>query len=161
MRLTDEQRLDWLQLIRTDNIGPRTFHALIKYYGSAQAALAALPDWARRGGAIGPLRICPREVAERELEESRRLGIALVALGEAEYPMRLRMIADPPPLIGVRGRVAALVEPMVAVVGSRNASGAGIKFAERIARDLAAEGFIVASGLARGIDAAAHRASLA
>jgi len=161
VRLSDEQRLDWLRLVRSKNVGPRTFRTLVNYYGGARAALDALPDWARRGGATGPVRICTREEAEREIETSRRLGVTLVAMGEAEYPTRLRMIDDPPPLIGVRGKAAALQAPMVAVVGSRNASAAGVKFTQRIARELGEQGFVVVSGLARGIDAAAHRSSLA
>jgi DNA processing protein len=107
-----------------------------------------------------PARVCPRAEAEREIAGSRRLGIALVALGEPEYPNRLRMIDDPPPLLGVRGRVETLAQPMVGVVGSRNASAAGVKFAERISRDLGDAGYVVVSGLARGIDGAAHRATL-
>jgi DNA processing protein len=161
VRLTDEQRLDWLRLIRSDNIGPRTFRSLINHCGGARAALDALPDLARRGGASKPARIFPREDAERELAGSKKLGIALIALGEPDYPARLRMIDDPPPLLGVRGKKSVLASNMIAVVGSRNASGAGTKFAERIARDLGDAGFIVVSGLARGIDAAAHRSSLA
>src|SRR3954452_18972275 len=96
MRLTDEQRLDWLRLIRSDNVGPRTFRSLINHCGSARAALDALPDLARRGGAAKPIRVYPRAEAEREIEGSRRLGIALIALGEPDYPARLRMIDDPP-----------------------------------------------------------------
>lgn len=160
MRLTDEQRLDWLRLIRSDNVGPRTFRSLINHYGGARAALEALPELARRGGASEPARICPRDRAERELAASARLGIALVALGEPDYPARLRMIDDAPPLLGVRGQLIAMAANMIAVVGSRNASAAGVKFAERIARELGEAGFVVVSGLARGIDAAAHRASL-
>jgi DNA processing protein len=160
VQLTDEQRLDWLRLIRSDNVGPRTFRTLINHYGGARAALEALPGLAQRGGARQPSRVCPREDAEREIEASRRLGIALVALGEDGYPERLQAIDDAPPLLAVRGSQAALGRPMVALVGSRNASGAGIKFAERIARELGEAGFMVVSGLARGIDAAAHRATL-
>jgi DNA processing protein len=160
VRLTDAQRLDWLRLIRSENIGPRTFRTLINHCGSAQAALDALPDLARRGGASKPARVCSREDAERELEASRRLGVALVALGESDYPARLRMIDDAPPLLGVRGQIKVLASNMVALVGSRNASAAGVKFAERIAYELGGAGFVIASGLARGIDAAAHRASL-
>jgi DNA processing protein len=161
LRLTDEQRLDWLRLIRSDNVGPRTFRMLVNQYGGARPALAALPDLARRGGALKPARIATREQAERELAASQRLGIALIALGEPDYPPRLRMIDDAPPLLGVRGKVDILLAPMVALVGSRNASAAGAKFAERIARELGSAGFVIVSGLARGIDAAAHRASLA
>ena len=161
VRLTDEQRLDWLRLIRSKNIGPRTFRALLHRYGGARAALDALPDLARRGGASATTGICSREAAEQEIASARRLGIAMIALGEPDYPLRLRMIDDPPPLIGVRGQVSALARPAVALVGSRNASAAGIKFASTLAREIGGAGFVIASGLARGIDAAAHRATLA
>jgi DNA processing protein len=160
VRLTDEQRLDWLRLIRSDNVGPRTFRTLINHYGSARAALAALPELARRGGAKGPARIYPRDQAGRELESAQALGVAFIALGEADYPHRLQMIDDAPPLLAVRGELAVLARPTVALVGARNASAAGVKFAERLARDLGEAGFAIASGLARGIDAGAHRASL-
>ena len=161
VRLSDDQRLDWLRLIRSDNVGPRTFRALVNHYGGARRALAALPDLARRGGASGPARICSRQDAERELAAAKSLGVALVALGEPDYPRRLQMIDDAPPLLAVRGNAAVFGLPMVAIVGARNASAAGIRFAERLARDLGAAGFAIASGLARGVDAAAHRGSLA
>src|SRR6476661_8454583 len=161
VRLTDDQRVDWLRLIRSDNVGPRTFRALVNHYGGAHRALAALPDLARRGGASGPARVCSRQEAERELAAARSLGVALVALGEPDYPRRLMMIDDAPPLLAVRGNPAVFGLPVVAIVGARNASAAGIRFAERLARDLGAAGFAVASGLARGVDAAAHRGSLA
>jgi len=161
VRLTEEQRLDWLRLIRTDNIGPRTFRELINHYGGARAALAALPALARRGGAMAPARICSLEDAQTELKAARARGIELVALGEPDYPPRLQMIDDAPPLLAVRGELAVLARPLVAIVGSRNASAAGVKFAERLARDLGLAGFGTVSGLARGIDAAVHRASVA
>jgi len=160
-RLTDEQRLNWLRLIRSENVGPRTFRALINHYVDAGAALAALPDLARRGGAAGPARICSREDAEREMEAAHALGVTFVALGEPAYPPRLATIEDAPPLITVRGQRAALAMPLVAIVGARNASAAGLKFVDRLARDLGEAGLGIASGLARGIDAAAHRATLA
>jgi DNA processing protein len=159
-RLTDEQRIDWLRLIRSANVGPRTFGALVRHYGGARGALAALPGLARRGGARGAGRICAREEAEREIKAARAMGVAFVALGEPGYPSRLAMIDDAPPLLAVRGNLAALERPMIALVGARNASGAGIKLAGRLAHDLGAAGLVVVSGLARGIDAAAHRASL-
>jgi DNA processing protein len=159
VRLTDEQRLDWLQLIRSDNVGPRTFRALINHYGGARAALNAVPDLARRGGGA-TARIYPRGDAERELKAAASLGVSLIALGEPDYPARLKMIDDAPPLIAVRGQRDAFARSWVAIVGARNASAAGVKFAERLARDLGEAGFGVVSGLARGIDAAAHRATL-
>lgn len=159
--LTDKQRLDWLRLIRSDNVGPRTFRALVDHYGSPSAAIEALPSLARRGGAGRPGKICTREQAEQEIETARAFDASFVALGEPGYPHRLRMIDDAPPLLAVRGHVACLDRPTIAIVGSRNASAAGAKFAQHLARELGEAGFIIASGLARGIDAAAHRASLA
>jgi DNA processing protein len=123
--------------------------------------LAALPSLARRGGASGAVEICSREEAMREIAVAQKLGVTFVALGEPDYPPRLQMIDDAPPLLTIRGNIAALAMPMVAIVGSRNASGAGLKFTQRIARELGEAGFAVVSGLARGIDAAAHAASLA
>jgi len=158
--LSDEQRLDWLRLIRSQNVGPRTFRALINHFGGARAALAALPGLARRGGAGAATQICSRAEAEREIAAAHKLGVTFVAMGEPDYPHRLQMIDDAPPLIAVRGHIPVLSRPMVAIVGSRNASGAGIKFTQRIARELGEAGFVTVSGLARGIDAAAHQASL-
>ena len=160
IHLTDEQRLDWLRLIRSQNVGPRTFRALINHFGGARAALEAMPSLARRGGGAAP-QIFPREAAEREIDAAQDLGVAFVAIGEAGYPQRLQMIDDAPPLIAVRGHLPALAMPAVAVVGSRNASAAGMKLTQIFARGLSEAGFAVVSGLARGIDVAAHRASLA
>jgi DNA processing protein len=158
--LTDAQRIDWMRLIRSDNVGPRTFRSLVNHFGSARAALERLPDLARRGGAARPGRICSEDDARRELAASRKHGVSMVAPGEAGYPPRLALIDDAPPLLGIRGDGSTLMRPMIGIVGSRNASGAGLKFAQMLARDLGAAGFVVASGLARGIDQAAHHASL-
>jgi DNA processing protein len=161
MKLSPAQRLDWLRLIRSENVGPRTFRTLLSHCGSAGAALRALPDLARRGGAMRPVRICTREEAAGELAAASKMNVALVALGEEAYPAQLATIDDAPPLLAVRGQLSVLNQPMIAMVGSRNASAAGVKFTEQLARDLGAAGFVVVSGLARGIDTAAHRASLA
>jgi DNA processing protein len=158
--LTDAQRIDWLRLIRSDNVGPRTFRSLVNHFGSAKLALERLPDLARRGGAARAGRICSEDDARGELAASKRLGVNLVAPGEAGYPPRLATLDDAPPLLGVRGALEVLMRPMIAIVGSRNASGAGLKFAGALARDLGDAGFVIVSGLARGIDQAAHRASL-
>jgi DNA processing protein len=158
--LTDEQRLDWLRLIRSANVGPRTFRELVNRFGGARAALEALPSLARRGGGAVP-RIFSREEAEAELKAARTRGIAFVALGKPDYPSRLARIDDAPPLLAAQGERAIFARPLDAIVGSRNASAAGMKFAERLARELGDAGYGVVSGLARGIDAAAHRASLA
>lgn len=158
--LSPAQRLDWLRLIRTENVGPRTFRALINQFGGAAAALEALPTLARRGGRLLPPRMPDIAEAEAEVAALARLGARLVATGEADYPIALRQLDDAPPLICVRGRGEVLQRPMVAIVGARNASAAGRSFAARLARDLAGAGWVVVSGLARGIDAAAHEASL-
>jgi DNA processing protein len=132
----------------------------VNHFGGAHAAIDALPSLARRGGATSITQICSRADAEREMAAAGKLGVTFVALGEAAYPLRLQMIDDAPPLLAIRGHIQALALPMVAIVGSRNASGAGLKFTQRIAHELGAAGFAVVSGLARGIDAAAHGASL-
>jgi DNA processing protein len=159
-RLTDAERLDRLRLIRSDNVGPRTFRSLLHYFGDARTALERLPDLARRGGAARPGRICSEDDARAELAASRKAGVSLVAPDEAGYPPRLATLDDAPPLLGIRGAPDMLMRPMIAIVGSRNASGAGLKFAGALARDLGDAGFVVISGLARGIDQAAHRASI-
>ena len=159
VNLTDEQRLAWLRLIRSENVGPATFRELVNHFGSASAALEALPGLAQRGGR--QIRVCPRDEAEREVEAAKRIGARFVALGEADYPPALRHADGAPPVVAVRGNTEILGRPMISVVGSRNASIAGRKFAMQIARGLGERGFVVASGLARGIDAAAHEAALA
>jgi DNA processing protein len=159
--LSDAERLDRLRLIRSDHVGPRTFQSLLRHFGSAKGALERLPDLARRGGASGPGRICSADDAKAELAAAARIGVSLVTPGEHGYPPRLATLDDAPPLLGVRGAIDALMRPMIAIVGSRNASGAGLKFAGQLARDLGDAGFVVISGLARGIDQSAHRASIA
>lgn len=157
--LTDEQRLDCLRLIRSERIGPRTFRALVREFGSAGQAVAALPEVARRAGR-GAIRITSRAEAERERDALARMGARMLVLGEPDYPIPLAGIDTAPPLIAVRGAVSVLNRPMVAIVGSRNASAAGGVFTERLAAELGAAGFVTVSGLARGIDARAHAASL-
>jgi DNA processing protein len=157
--LDDRQRLEWLRLIRSESIGPRTFRALIARFGTAAAALDALPRLSREAGR--PVRICTHGEAEREYVALGRLGGRLIALGEPDYPKPLQAIDSAPSLLAVLGQGEVLLKPCIAVVGSRNASAAGQKFTTRLARDLGEAGFVVASGLARGIDTAAHEASLA
>jgi DNA processing protein len=160
-QLTDTDRIDRLRLIRSDNVGPRTFRSLLAHFGSAALALERLPDMARRGGSARPTRICSEADARAELAASRKFGVDWLAPGEAGYPQRLATLDDAPPLLGVRGATETLMRPVIAIVGSRNASAAGLKFAGQLARDLGDSGFVIISGLARGIDQAAHRASIA
>lgn len=159
MILTDEQRLDWLRLIRSENVGPRTFRALVNQFGGAAAALEALPDLARRGGRL-MLKVCSRAEAEKEMAAAARLGVRFIAMGEPDYPKTLQAIDTAPPLIAVRGSAEVLARPSVAIVGSRNASASGLTFAERLSRQLGEAGYVVVSGLARGIDTKAHKATL-
>lgn len=158
-RLTDEQRIAWLRLIRSESVGPRTFRALVNRFGGAGPALEALPDLARRGGRL-ILKVATREEALREIEAAERVGARFVASGEPDYPKVLAGVDTAPPLLAVRGDAACLARPMVALVGSRNASAAGLTFAGKLAAELGAEGYVVVSGLARGIDTSAHRAAL-
>ncbi|MCJ2032986.1 DNA-processing protein DprA [Methylobacterium sp. J-068] len=158
MQLTDAQRLDWLRLIRSEGIGPRTFRTLINRFGGAGAALEALPTLTGRSGK----RVTPpgRAEAEAEIAAAARLGARLVALGEADYPKLLQAADSAPPLIAIRGEATTPNRPGIAIVGSRNASAAGLGFTERLARGLGEAGLVVVSGLARGIDAHAHKATL-
>ena len=159
LRLTDAQRLDWLRLTRTESIGPLTFTQLINRFGGAGAALAALPDLLKARGK-GHIRITTREAAEQELEAAEALGARFVAIGEPDYPLLLRTVAGAPPLLAVLGDPAVFRHPFVAIVGSRNASGVGRSFTEKLAAGLTRHRYGIVSGLARGIDTAAHSASL-
>jgi DNA processing protein len=158
--LGDEQRLNWLRLIRSQNVGPATFRDLISHYGTAAAALEALPELAARGGAAARIKICPVEDAEREMARCESAGARFIAIGEPDYPPILRNADQSPPLIAIKGNAETLSRKCVAIVGSRNASIAGMKLTQRFALQLGEQGYVIASGLARGIDTAAHRASL-
>lgn len=159
--LSPAEKLDWLRLIRSENVGPVTFFRLLDHFGSAAAALDALPRMARRGGRAGAVRIAPREAAEREMERLDALGAQLLARGEPGYPPLLAHVEDAPPLIGVLGHASLLTKAAIAVVGARNASAAGKRLAHDLAAELGLGGLLVVSGLARGIDAAAHQGALA
>lgn len=158
--LNDRQRISWLRLIRSDNIGPATFRDLINHFGTAETALAMLPELSRRGGSTRALRIATEAEAEQELETAARFGARFLGIGEPDYPSALRQIDGAPPLLAVKGDLSAASLPAVGVVGSRNASISGAKFAALMARDIGRAGYAIISGLARGIDTAAHRASL-
>ena len=157
--LDDAQRLACLRLIRSENVGPVTFRELVNHYGGATQALEALPELSRRGGRRS-IRICTAERAEAELVAAARAGARIVFTIEPGYPPALASVEAPPPLLYVKGRAEHLARPMIAIVGSRNASAAGQALTRAIAERLGAQGFVVASGLARGIDSAAHGASI-
>ena len=151
--------LDRLRLIRTPGIGPISFRQLMLRFGSAGEALAAIPDLARRGGGRAPT-IYAKSAAEDEIARVEALGARFLSIGQGLYPRALAELENAPPLITVKGDLALLERPMVAIVGARNASAAACRFARGLAHDLGSEGVTVVSGLARGIDSAAHDGSL-
>jgi DNA processing protein len=158
--LTDAQRRDWLRLARTENVGPVTFAQLVGRFGEPALALAALPDLARRGGRMSGLRITSEAEAERELAAGAALGARLIAACEPDFPKTLAALDPPPPLIWTRGNPDLLNRTCVAVVGARVASAGGQRFARGLAADLGRTGHVVVSGMARGIDGAAHEGAL-
>ena len=159
-KLSDDQRLAWLRLIRSENVGPATFKRLINRYGTASNALDALPDIAARGGAAKPIRICAKDKALREIETLEALGGSLIALCEEDYPELLTHAAGAPPLLSVIGQLSNNLTKTVAMVGARNASAAGMALTRQLASELGQQGYKIVSGLARGIDSAAHAASI-
>lgn len=156
----DAERIAALRLVRSENVGPVTFRDLLKHYGSAEAALVALPELSRRGGHRRTIRICPRDEAEAELERARDCGAQLLIVGEAQYPAALAALDVPPPLLYALGDVALLQRPTIAIVGARQCSAAGAKVARQFASEIGRGGFVIVSGLARGIDCAAHAAAI-
>ena len=160
VRLNRRQRLAWLRLIRSENVGPATFRALVNEFGGAEAAIDAVPMLSRRGGRTHDIRLYREDEAEEELAAAEALGAQLVAIGEPGYPPALGEVDAPPPLLYVKGNLDLAAIPIVAIVGARNGSAVGQKFTRGLATDLGLEGFVIASGLARGIDTAAHLASL-
>ena len=159
--LSASERLDWLRLIRSENVGPRTFIRLLERYGTAARALAELPDLAKRGGRARPVIVCARDAAQRELAAADRLGCTVLAACEPGYPRSLAAIDDPPPVLYARGNPSLLAQPMIAVVGARNASVHGRTLTRRMAAELGRDSLVVVSGMARGIDTAAHEGGLA
>ena len=159
--LNETEKLQWLRLARAENVGPITFHKLIEAYGSAEKALAALPELSRRGGRKKPLTAPSLESVEKEYEALRKIGGDILTVADEAYPLALAAIDDAPPVISVIGRQDLPQKPCVAMVGARNASLNGRKFAEKLARDLGDHGIIIVSGLARGIDTSAHTGALA
>jgi len=156
--LTPSQKVAWLRLIRTENVGPVTFRQLVNRTGSVEQALTDLPNFASRIG-VGA-KVTTIAQAEDEIGALEKMGGRLVADGEPDYPPLLAHISAAPPLLSMVGGDNLELLRTVAIVGARNASAAGQRMTELLASELAARGYVVVSGLARGIDAAAHKASL-
>lgn len=151
--------IDRVRLIRTPGIGPITYRQLLLRFGSAEAALAAIPELARRGGGKAPA-IFSRSAAQRECAAVEKAGARYLILGQGLYPRALSALENAPPILTISGRVGLLDQSMVAIVGARNASAAACRFARGLAHDLSRQGIAVVSGLARGIDSAAHDGSI-
>ena len=158
-RAAADDRIARLRLIRSDNVGPVTYFQLLARFGSASAALDAIPDLAARGGGRAP-RLASRALVERELAEVEKLGARYLFLGQGLYPPLLAELESAPPALTVKGHLSLLEKPAIAMVGARNASAAACRFARQLAQDLGAAGACVVSGLARGIDTAAHDGAL-
>lgn len=158
--LDARQRRDWLTLARTENVGPVAFDQLIDRFGSAAEALEAIPDLARRGGRAAALRLPSAAEIDQELTAGEAIGARLICSCEPQFPQALAALDPPPPLIWARGRPELLDRPSVAIVGARVASAAGQRFARGLAAELGRAGLVVVSGMARGVDGAAHEGAL-
>jgi len=159
--LGDAERFARVRLLRSPNVGPVTYYHLLTRFGSAQAALPALPDLARRGRGAGSYALADAAKIEAEFAATERSAARYVFHDEPEYPLTLLATENPPPILTVRGNLALFDQPTVAMVGARNASAGSVRLARDFSAGLAARGFVVVSGLARGIDAAAHLGALA
>lgn len=158
--LSDTEKLTWLRLSRTENVGPITFYQLVERFGSAGDALDALPDLANRGGRKKPLKAPSLSQIEKEYAALQNIGGDLVTASCDAYPLALSSTADAPPVLSYIGDISLANKNCIGIVGARNASLNGKKFAFKLAQDLGTREQIVVSGLARGIDTAAHEGSL-
>ncbi|WP_299703455.1 DNA-processing protein DprA [uncultured Tateyamaria sp.] len=156
---SEDDQFARLRLLRSRRVGISTYKRLLIEHGTAQNALAALPQVARAAG-VENYQVCPEGVVYAELKAARAIGARLVAFDSSDYPTPLKELSDAPPFLWVLGETSLLKKPMIALVGARNASSLGTRMARSLARDLGAEGYVVVSGLARGIDASAHLAAL-
>jgi DNA processing protein len=155
----EDEQFARLRLLRSRRVGISTYKRLLAEHGTAQNALAALPEVARAAGVSG-YEICPEDVVRAELRAGRAAGARLLILGSSPYPAALAELDDAPPFLWMIGQTDVLSRPMISLVGARNASSLGTRMAKALAKDLAKAGYVVVSGLARGIDAAAHHAAL-
>lgn len=158
--LSEAERLDWLRLIRSENVGPVTFFRLLDRFGTPAAALKAIPELARKGGRKRPIKVCSKAAAEHELDTAHRLGARLICAADPAFPPNLVPVEGGPPCLYVVGHTDLARRPTIALVGARNASIGARNMARKLSLDLGRHGITIASGLARGLDTAAHEGSL-
>ncbi len=158
--LPEAERIARLRLIRSQNVGPVTFRQLLERFGDARRALEVLPDLARRGGRARPISICSKAAAAREFEHTREIGVEIVVFGDDAFPKALAATEDAPGVLLTKGHKHLFAAPALGIVGARNASAVGVRFAREIAAELGGRGLTIVSGMARGIDSAAHEGSL-
>lgn len=155
-----QEKVEWIRLARSENVGRSTFFRLIKIFGSPKQALEQVSHYAFQGGSKQQIKIYSEKDAAQELEDSHQFGAQIVLFSDENYPKLLREISDPPPILTIKGRIDFLNRHSIAIVGPRNASFNGVLFAKKIARELGENGLLIVSGMARGIDAAAHEVSI-
>ncbi len=158
--LSEKERIAWIRLIRSQNVGPKSFFKFVEIFGSAQKALEELPEMAKKGGAKTPLCTYSVRDAEKEIEAVAALGGTIITFADAHYPKLLRQISDPPPVLSMVGNLELLEKPVIAMVGARNASINANRLTGKFSKELGEKGYVIASGFARGIDTSAHQGSL-
>lgn len=161
MILSEQEKIDWIRLALSENVGPITFRNLIHYFGSAKEALSHVDEFARRGGRTKPISLASEKSVDEQLMLADDLNVQIYASCEADYPKRLKSIEDAPPILFSKGHLVLSKKQAVAMVGTRNASLNGRSFTRRIALDLGQKDVITVSGMAKGIDTAAHEGALA
>ncbi|MGN1062980.1 MAG: DNA-processing protein DprA [Alphaproteobacteria bacterium] len=160
MILTDQQKKEWIQLALCENVGPMTFRNLMAYFGSAKEAITHLNDFARRGGRTRPIVAADEKQAEAQLNQAEQIGAQILASCEDSYPRLLKTLEDTPPLLFCKGHLSLTKKESFAIVGTRNASVNGRIFTKKLAADLTQHDYVITSGMARGIDTAAHEGAL-
>ena len=158
--LSEQQKKEWMQLAFSENVGPITFHSLLSFFGTPKEALAHVDEFARRGGRTREIKIADERYVDEQLRLAEEFDTQIIVSGEKDYPRLLKKTTDMPPVLFVRGHFVLTQKNAVALVGTRNASLNGRSFARRLALDLAQKDYVVVSGMAKGIDTAAHEGAL-
>ncbi len=158
--LNEQEKINWIRLSRTENVGPATFFRLLEIFQDINIAIEKTPEFSQGGGLRKALKLCEQNEVEKELENCHKFGAEILTFLDDDYPRMVREIYDPAPILTVKGNKKLLNRDAIAIVGPRNASFHACKFAEKIAQDLSCHEIVIISGLAKGVDAAAHRGSL-